>query len=183
MGRWLRRVEHRGGQGSGWTDGEAAGDEVTDVAADEACRRRVRCRHVGRSVDRDAVLDGDPLRALQVEVSVGGLHPGTVVSLVAEGDSQVRWRCGSTAGAGDAATTVPAAASTRAWAEVSVGADSTGSTVVRLLPSPAAADLCPPGSTDEIPVATDVRWEDVRVRDPLDRLVLMPEPVLGEQSK
>jgi hypothetical protein len=119
---------------------------------------------------------------LAIEVSVGGLHPGTVVTLVAEGDSRVRWQCRSAANADDTATATPSTASARSWAEVSVGADGTGSTILRLLPPPAPADLCPPGSTDEFPVATDVRWEDLRVRDPQHQLMLLPEAVVGEHS-
>lgn len=119
---------------------------------------------------------------LAIEVSVGGLHPGTVVSLVAEGDAQVRWRCGSAAGVDETAMVTPTTTSARSRAEVSVGPDRTGSTVLQLLPPPAAPDLCPRGLTNDIPVATDVRWEDLRVHDALHHLALIPEPVLGEPT-
>ncbi len=116
---------------------------------------------------------------LAIEATVSGLQPGTALTLVAEGESQVIWQCGPAVGASDAAMRTVSAGSALGRADVSVGADGTGTTVLQLLPSPAAADLCARGSTGAIPVAADVRWENLRVRDPLHRLVLLPEPVSG----
>ncbi len=122
-------------------------------------------------------------RTLAIEATVSGLQPGTALTLVAEGESRIIWQCGPAAGASDATTRTVTAGSALGWSDVSVGADGTGTTVLQLLPSPAAAGLCPPGSTDRIPVAADVRWENLRVRDPLHRLVLLPEPVSGEPGR
>jgi hypothetical protein len=113
--------------------------------------------------------------SIVTEATVTGLHPGTALTLIAEGDSETVWRCEPTqAGSndGDTGTASPITSSARSWADVSVGGDGTGRATLRLLPSPAAVGLCPSGT----PVA-EVRWTDVHVSDPLHRLELHPKPV------
>ena len=117
-------------------------------------------------------LDADG--SLALEVTVGGLHPGTALMIVADGDSVIRWQCGS-AGAVDTVTT-PIASSARTWVHVSVGPEGTATTTLRLLPAPAPLDRCPSGAST-VPVVAEFRWADLRVRDPLHRLVLLPEPI------
>lgn len=120
--------------------------------------------------------------SLVLDATIDGRHPGTALTLVAEGDAQIVWRCGtSTADAsqGGADATARVASSARDWADISAASDGTGSTTLTLLPPPAPVDLCPPDAPGT-PVAAEVRWHGVRVQDPLHRLELRPEAVSNE---